>query len=224
MARAIAGKLTDGILARIEYDFVCNRGSSFGESYLHEVISNIITANIDPSQLVLERGYPHPAIRNGNKRAGRDREIDFFLHPRGAGSSTGTCIEVKWAGSAHCTPQNVLIDLCRLSAIAAACPGSQCVFVLAGSGSSMKRLFRKSFMAPSGADNRRLLQIPGNRPSRRRTYPLIVDGGYTEAVSNAVKNSVPALPQAIHSILIKPTFTNPKWQSLVWVVTASSSA
>lgn len=103
MRKDMGRKLAEGITARLEFDFVCERGHSFGEYYLHGVMNEIISANIDPAASVPHASYAHPALaRAGKPSPGRKREVDFFVQPRVSGGPTA-CVEAKWAGSSHCT-------------------------------------------------------------------------------------------------------------------------
>lgn len=212
--------MADGILARLEYDFICNRGGLFGEAHMHGIINEIVRANSDPTRSALRSGFAHPALRNNNEKRGRHREVDFYLEPL-VDSGSGLCIEAKWAGSSHCKPENVLIDLCRLTVIASGSPSTDCIFVLAGSATQVDRLFAtRSLLSPSGPESRRLLQVPSKKHHRPRTYPLSVDAKPLKAITPNVTVSVPAVPTAIRTQLFSPTFLSSKWQALAWRVTA----
>jgi len=206
-------RLAEGISARLEYDYVCERGHSFGEYHLHGVMNEIISAVIDPGVFVPHAGYAHPAIATlGEPKRGRPREVDFYVEPRES-DKPSTCIEAKWAGSSHCTWERVLLDLCRLTLVKHHSPTTECLFVLAGGARDVNALVRRMPVA----QGRRVLQIPAeNKNSRLHSYP-IMDWAGRFVVPAVVRDGLPTIPRKLHSTLVKSAGTNTsKWQTIVW--------
>lgn len=222
MRKDMGRKLAEGITARLEFDFVCERGHSFGEYYLHGVMNEIISANIDPGVDVPHASYAHPALaRAGAPAPGRKREVDFFIQPRVNGGPTA-CIEAKWAGSSHCTWEKVLLDLCRLTLVKNADPATECYFVLAGLSRDVNAvvavLMRKMpLMKKPRRGMIRILQVPAdNQHSRQRSYPLR-DWANRSVIPKAVQAALPTSPVKIRStLLMAPGMNTPRIQTIVW--------
>lgn len=105
----IGKRLADGVSAKLEFDYVCERGHSFGEYHLHGVMNEILSAIISPKDFIPHSGYAHEALtRSGQKTTGRQREVDFFIRAHKSGS-VDVCIEAKWAGSSYCTWDRILL-------------------------------------------------------------------------------------------------------------------
>ncbi len=107
----LAKRMAEGITAKLDFDFACNRGYSFGEYHLYGIVNEILSANIDQSNSKIQSGYS-PAVLARPGR-GRNPEIDFAVLSR-KNNSVEVAAEVKWAASSHCNVENVLNDLLRL--------------------------------------------------------------------------------------------------------------
>lgn len=213
-------RLRDGITARLEYDFACDRGHSFGEYHLHGVINEIISAIIDPGLFKLHGGYPHPAINNATgldepKRSGRRREVDFYIEHRDTNVAR-TCIEAKWGGSSYCTWDRVLLDLYRLALVKEHCPDSECLFVLAGPTAEVDAVLESmpSVWQANYSRQMRALQSPGKKngvATSRHFRP----SGWT--VPDLIRESLPRVPVEIHTKLAHHTnVKDSKWKTVVW--------
>lgn len=219
MINKLGRRLAEGITARLEFDYACARGHSFGEYYLHGVMNEIISANIDPGAFVPHAGYAHPAIAaEGSIKPGRKREVDFYVKPRVDDGPT-SCIEAKWAGSSHCTWERVLLDLCRLTLVKEQSPTTECLFVLSGWNRDVNTIVRKMPLIQGRRKGKkiRVLQIPKeNKYSRPRTCPLADWSGRFD-VPEVVHKGLPKVPRKIRSALVKSTGINTsKWQTIVW--------
>ena len=227
MRKDMGKRLRDGITARLEYDFACERGHSFGEYHLHGVINEIISAIIDPGLFKLHGGHPHPAINSLGasdmpKRAGRPREVDFYVEHRDTDEAR-TCIEAKWAGSSHCTWERVLLDLYRLTFVKEHSPEAEFLFVLAGFTQNVDALLENMPRVWQGDASlrKRALQIPNNKGSAvARCYRPM-----PWANPDLVRTSLPRVPLAIRSKLAHHTdIKASKWKTVVWRIDGPESA
>jgi hypothetical protein len=210
-------RLRDGITARLEYDFACERGSSFGEYHLHGVINEIISAIIDPGLFKQYGGYAHPAINETPKRPGRPREVDFYVEHRDT-KEARTCLEAKWAGSSHCTWEKILLDLYRLALVKEHSPTAECLFVLAGSRTNMDVMMKSMPVVWQGGNTQRkmrALQKPENRGHASLRYYNPVPW----AVPTSFRRSLPRIPPAFRSNLAHNTkVKDSRWMTVVWSI------
>lgn len=213
-----ARRLSDGLTARLEFDFACNRGHAFSEHYVHGVVNEIISATIDPRQHRLDAGYAHPALGRDPSGLGRKKEIDFHVGMRATGDPL-LCVEVKWADSSHANPKQCLSDVLRLSAVKFADPSAECLFVLAGSNTGVAHRLSASPIAAPDERGRRLLEFPReNQTPRMRSYPLRVNGSPLPHIAAQV-NQMPSAPDSIRTFLVPPaSFASKRFQALVWRV------
>lgn len=241
MATKFGRKLTDGLTARLEFDFTCNRGHSFGEYYLHGVINEIVSANIDPRMQKINANYRHDAIAHPEKLSGRPREIDFFVSNLTESeececvcsvkggcncpcSNTNEydriCAEVKWAGSSYAKPETVLRDVIRLALVKKSDPAVECLFVLAGGNRDVSNLLRALPIGAAKKNGAKLLQTPrAGRASRKRAFPLSVKGKPVSEVEK-MKDTLPPMPEKLFTKLVTPAAAEAKrWQALVWKIT-----
>lgn len=217
MRKDVGKRLRDGITSRLEFDFACERGHSFGEYYLHGAINEIVSAIIDPGLFRLHGSYPHPALNPSSNlpKPGRRREVDFYVENRDTNASS-LCLEAKWAGSSHCTWEKILLDLYRLALVKEHSPEGECLFVLAGSTLKVNALMASMprVRQEGGAANlMTALQIPKNRgEATKRTYRPRHWG-----VPSAVRDSLPTVPPVIRSTLAHHTDLKvSKWRTFVW--------
>lgn len=213
-----ARRLSDGLTARLEFDFVCSRGHAFSEYYVHGVVNEILSATIDPRLHRLAAGYAHPALGRAPSGDGRKKEIDFHVGMRATGDPL-LCVEVKWADSSHADPKQCLSDVLRLALIKVANPSAECLFVLAGTNTGVVRRLSKPPIAAPDERGRRLLEFPReNRTPRMRSYPICENGVPLPHIAEQV-NQVPSPPDSIRTTLISPaSFTPKRFQALVWRV------
>lgn len=231
----IGKRLADGVSAKLEFDYTCERGNSFSEYYLHGAINEIVAALVSPTDFRIHAGYPHKALARGlDDGPGRQREVDFLIQPYNTEMSA-LCIEAKWAGSSHCRWDRILLDICRLALVKEHSPTTECLFVLSGPVSEVEatlKSLRKNIPARKGKHNGiRLLEEPGeNRYSVRRVYRMKDWAG--RFVGNAlVENALPKkangkvnIPAKVATSLVRSHVTQAKnWQTIVWRVSTSAA-
>lgn len=201
----------------MDFDYSCNRGHAFSESYIHGVINEILCANIDPGKGQVISGYPHPAIQKGTLKAGRSREVDFYVKPRNSGVTTEACIEVKWAGSSHCNGASIIADLCRLTLVAQQ-GDAECYFVLAGRDEDITKVMASPALASNaGTRKDRVLKMPspGRAPKKAKKRLADYSGGGL-AVAKAIQE-LPRVPDHINSQVVQPVrHGSERWNVLVW--------
>jgi len=223
MAKNYALKIAEGVTAKLNFDFSCNRGHSFGEYYIHGVVNEIISSNIDPSHHRVHVGYAHPLLQvPGN--IGRPREVDFLLQKRES-EINELYAEVKWVGSSHCTPNRILYDLCRLQIIKNNEEDAMCLFVVAGERREFTKLFKKSFLQ---SGTRGLLHWPGSTSmnagakQRVKTFPLKNHPEYQEKIEefkSGIGADLPRDPSQIATYLTYQAISAPdcsRFNTLVW--------
>lgn len=219
-------KLSSGIYGRMEFDFACNRGHGFGEAYLHGLLVELLTSNVNPREENILSSFAVPAIQRTETGRGRKREVDFVVAPRSDTTSILTCVEAKWAGSSHASEVNVLTDLARLALVHREHPDALCLFVLAGGKTSVRKLLGKGILAPNDWKKpARLLRYPyDGRPNS--FYLNNVQGGQSALPAALRTKIVPVLPQIpdlIRSYLYKPAHDDPPdWSVHVWRVSTRS--
>ncbi|MBW3083942.1 hypothetical protein KEM60_00124 [Austwickia sp. TVS 96-490-7B] len=211
-------RLSDGLASHLEFDYICNRGHSFGEYHVHGAVNEILSANIDPGRYRIHAGYAHPAIKRMEEGSGRQKEIDFYIEER-TGKEALLCVEVKWAGSSHASSRNCSLDVLRLAAIKAASPSDECLFVLAGGKTAVANVLRKSPLASSEGHDPRLLDFPrAAKVSKRRIYPTRKNGKPVSFIAAQI-DKVPSVPDLIYTTLISPASLSPnRFQVLMWRV------
>ena len=220
-------RISVGIRAKLDFDFSCGRGHSFGEYHVHGIVNEILCSNIDSRQHRVWSGFAHPNLRSQTAK-GRRREVDFGITALGNLFSEFYA-EVKWAGSPHCSQKTVLRDLCRLQIIKNDEPAAECVFILAGYMSDINRLFSKGILLRG---TRGLLQHAtssaglSKRGSTRRTKNFSLTNNVDhrqklQTLCNILKDDLPSIPRSIRTILTHSEQSAPKgawFQALVWSV------
>ncbi|WP_284982854.1 hypothetical protein [Arthrobacter sp. efr-133-TYG-118] len=224
----IAKRLADGVSAKLEFDYVCERGQSFSEYHLHGVMNEIIGAITSPTDFRIHSGYAHDALaRDVDQNVGRRREVDFYIQAYRTGM-TDICIEAKWAESGHCKWDRILLDLCRLALVSQHSPTTECLFVLSGPTKKvdavLKSLENKMPLRKYRGAARGILEIPDqNRNPHPRHYRLRDWAGRfagNELVLNALpkkKDGRPNIPVKINTALVRSSGTRSmNWQTTVW--------
>lgn len=214
---ALGRKIASGLYGRLEFDFACERGHAFSEYYVHGVVNELVAARVDPAKEIIHAGYALPAIQSGPGR-GRPRELDFAVTSRASGG-VKACIEVKWAESSHADEERVARDICRLALAKRAHPGADCLFVLAGGKTKVRKLLDTGVLAqttlPSGAVRSGLLSYPYSSTARS----FRTDSRLPAQLRQKLMEGVPKIPQSIPTYLCKPSHADtPDWMVLVWRV------
>lgn len=220
MNQRIGRRLSDGISAKMEFDYACNRAQYFGEHYLHGVVNEILASNIDPVVYVAIPDHPHPAIQvDTEQRRGRNREVDFYIESREEQLGQ-LCIEVKWAGSSHCTPKSILLDICRLAAIKSSSPEAECLMVLSGGKSAVLKMLTKAGLAPSKGGRGRILKKPRlGRKASTFCYTFDESDDRDRKLLQYFDSRLPSLPKRLATTLVDPKIgKDDRWLTLVWKV------
>jgi len=111
-----------------------------GEAYLGHSISEILASFFDQSKFRAKNNFSHPAL--SSKKKGRKPEIDYIVEHL-ATNKIVLAMEAKWAGSSHCTAENILWDLVRLKALKDSID-NKCAayFLIAGKKENMDKSFQ----------------------------------------------------------------------------------
>ena len=220
-------RIADGTKGKLDFDFACGRGHSFGEYHIHGVINEILCSGIDPRQYRVCSGFAHPTLQTPGA-TGRKREIDFAVETL-ATQVHVFYAEVKWAGSSHCKRKNILHDLCRLQIIKNSEHDAQCVFVLAGLLTDIEQLF-KSGILTSGTSGPLHRQSVGTRlteggPKKRtKNFSLLNNANHARALAKIfpeLAKTLPSVPERLCTQLVcskLSTVSAGRFQTLVWSV------
>ncbi|MCC4907748.1 hypothetical protein [Microbacterium sp. cx-59] len=144
--RDIGRLIAHGLASKLTFDQACMRAGLFNEVYLHGTINEIVVSNISTADFWVRPGYAHPQlqdVRGVGKKAGRPRELDFFITPTAGRTGRSLAMEVKWTPSKHCSWGNVVSDLYRLKLVAMSEPTTDCMFVLCGPRTGVTKLLEK---------------------------------------------------------------------------------
>lgn len=98
---SIERRVSEAISAKLNYDFLCYRGSIMGEAYLSHSISEVLVAFFDQQKYRVRNNFTHPVL--ANKKKGRNPEVDYIVEELESNNIV-IAIEAKWASSSHCTP------------------------------------------------------------------------------------------------------------------------
>jgi hypothetical protein len=230
----LARRLSDGLYGKLEFDFSCERGHYFGEAYLHGVIMEILASNTDPKKINVRPSFAIDAIQkyvadeDGNMvRQRGTREVDFAVIDRVSATETADlhyCLEVKWAGSSHATPVNVLKDLTRLALVSEANESAECLFLLAGRRVDVEKLVEQDLPAISKRLGKAPLKL--KHASGPRMYNLRnaarQDGWLDVKHLGILLETFTSVPDQIETFMYKPRHdTSTKWNVRVWRVRTS---
>jgi len=144
--RDIGRLIAHGLASKLTFDQACMRAGLFNEIYLHGTINEIIVSNISTADFWIRPGYAHPQLQDApgpRKKAGRSRELDFFVTPAAGRTGRSRAMEVKWTPSRHCSWGNVVSDLYRLKLIAMSEATTDCMLVLCGPRDGVTKLLDK---------------------------------------------------------------------------------
>lgn len=152
-----ARRIAEAIGSWLHLEFCCYRAGLFSETALKAAVGQVLSAfPIVKDGARAYSDFPHDAL-NPVKKRGRKKEVDFALllaaqnlPKRGA----EIAIEAKWAGSSHCSPEQIYEDFLRLALIKRMDPACTCIFVLAGKHSTMEELTKSIPFVTTGKKNR----------------------------------------------------------------------
>jgi hypothetical protein len=224
----IGKRLADGVSAKLEFDYVCERGQSFSEYHLHGVMNEIICAITSPRDCRTHSGYAHDALaRDDDQKVGRQREVDFYVQAYDS-SSSNLAIEAKWAESGHCKWDRILLDLCRLALVRQHSPTTECLFVLSGPTekveAALRSLEKNMPLRKFRGVLKGILEAPDDNRNPVPRYYHLRDWGGRFAGNEFVKNALPKkrdgrpnIPVKINTALVRSSGTRSNdWQTIVW--------
>ncbi|WP_256838938.1 hypothetical protein [Ornithinimicrobium faecis] len=221
----LARRLSDGLYGKLEYDFACQRGHGFGEAYVHGALIDLLASNLDSSAYSIESGYAVAELqpdKPDDAKSGRKREVDFAVISRADStdnSKVQLCLEVKWAGSSHATPINVLRDLVRLQLVVDANPRAVALFVLAGPKRDVPKLLGHPLFTACDARRRshRILSYPPTGTTQNN-YRLSVTGPcmsrhLAHSTYTPLLETFPRLPASVRTSTYRPSHAAPpNWE------------
>lgn len=215
----LAKRVAEGVTAKLDFDYACNRGHSFGEYHVHGIVNEVLSANVDPHVLKVCSGFPHLRLRReGN---GRKPEVDFAVMHRET-ETIRVISEVKWAGSGHCTAANVLKDLIRLQLIADVDQDAECFMLIAGHREDLDELFRHDLFTPG---TRRMLSREASTQraeERRKAFPLVENPHHQASIDACLttfRERIPSIPDRIVYCLKSTALSAPpsgRFHSYAW--------
>jgi hypothetical protein len=188
-------RLTEGVAAALLYDYCCFRGYLFSEAYLSNCVGAILQSLHGGVAAQVIGGYQHPRLASIQEGRGRRKEIDFVVaeyddssgtararsksspvHKSQDASRIATAVEAKWAGSSHCTLDNVVWDLIRLAMVKEDNPNATAILLLAGEKKELQKFAAKAnelLKFEAGHFVMRLL--PKSRESRKQLAGVFKD-------------------------------------------------
>lgn len=220
--RVAPADLVTGIVGKLNFDFTCQRGHGFNETYLYGAIVEIL-ASCYTKEHDIRTGYGEPSIQDPKKTSprGRQRELDFGVFDRNA-KHLELALEAKWVGSSHATPKNIFQDICRLGAVSKSHPDVNCWFVLAGESRRMRSLMNKKSMKQYA--DLRILPYPYDQKEKK--VRLFTNGSQDSQLSSKeqvwAKNSFQNPPSQLTVTQYDVPITDGRWSALIWKVRASS--
>jgi hypothetical protein len=136
MKMSLSRRLSEALGSWLHMEFCCYRAGLLSENSFKASVGAILSAFPSPSSGA--RVYADQAINELNmlNGRGRKRSVDFSLH---IDNEYDVVVETKWAGSSHCTSENIFSDFLRLAAIKKQRSNCMCIFILAGQVSKMNK-------------------------------------------------------------------------------------
>lgn len=181
MQMHVARRLSEAIGSWLHLEFCCYRAGLFSENSLKASVGSVLSAfPISTKGARVYADFAHEAL-NPVARRGRKREVDFALTLAGPGRpkrNAQIVVETKWAGSTHCTCENIFQDLLRLAEIKRTESATVCILVLAGShrelaSSLLGMPFRSSGKRNTGisaSGNKKRLTLDASSDEHRRCF------------------------------------------------------
>lgn len=164
----IARRLSEAIGSWLHFEFCCYRAGLFSEDSLKAAVGGGLSSfPISTKGSRVHANFPHEAL-NPIKKAGRKKEVDFALVLSGNNlpkKNVQIAVETKWAGSSHCSPENIFKDFLRLAAIKHVDSDSTCVFILAGKDKDVRAILDGMPFCTDGRVNKGIKWL-GKRESR----------------------------------------------------------
>lgn len=156
MQMHIARRLSEAIGSWLHLEFCCYRAGLFSEDSLKAAVGGVLSSfPIVTKGARVHANFPHESL-NPIRKSGRKREVDFALILAGSGlpkKEAQIAAETKWAGSSHCTPENIFQDFLRLAAIKRDDPNATCIFILAGNEKDVNAALQRMPFKSTGKTN-----------------------------------------------------------------------
>ncbi|WP_323794739.1 hypothetical protein [Nisaea sp.] len=205
--------------AYLSYQYAIGNSRSFEESILttpiQEAMKHAFSTNIAIK-------FTHPILKNARKnKKGRKSEVDFAALAPIYGK-TIAAVEAKWAGSSHCTVENITWDILRL-ALMIENEDYESFFLLAGKKKDIQKLFNsKKFLGEKNIKGKYnpILSIPNHGggvlrltnafSDRKRMIHRIVYPYRDTKFSSLIKTGTPSVYPS--------TSTNGQYQVYVWKI------
>ncbi|MFO0189465.1 MAG: hypothetical protein ACK55J_22960 [Alphaproteobacteria bacterium] len=127
--------LTGGVAAWLEFERACDRRGLFSEKYMTSAVGQILAARTGNR---VEAEFTHTVLAPLKKGPGRRPHVDFVV--RDKSGKIVLAVESKWAGRTTPSTKEILWDLVRLELIAHH-ENARCIFLLAGTGAKLKKIF-----------------------------------------------------------------------------------
>lgn len=225
-------RLSDGLYARLEFDFACNRGHAFSEYHMYGALIEILASNFNKDTTDIRPGFPLAAIQRNGISGGR--EVDFAVMGRSTSPHAPeleVCIEAKWANSSHARATTILRDVTRLAIVKKAHPDSQCLFILAGGKSAVKEKLgqlaslRRAGASPLAARERDKLLLEPVHTHYEQSFALRnssrgvahLDPKHLRALEDDYDVVPSVIPNVVKSFHYKPSHdVRPNWSVAIW--------
>lgn len=203
-------RIAEAVSARLCYDYLCFKGPLLDESYLTHSVSDIICTFYDPNKTVIRKSHRHTALAPFAKLKGRKPEVDYVAVDL-ISNEIVFAIEAKWAGSSHCTAENILWDLARLKLLKDQYPAAKCGLLIAGHKTAVDKVFSHDFF-------RDRTQHPLHRSfNKRKNFSLVKNINHQPFIDKQVMEWQKAYP----GLTIPPFFSTQLEESSI---SAHSSA
>ncbi|WP_421279060.1 hypothetical protein [Aeromonas veronii] len=232
MKMHVARRLSEAIGSWLHLEFCCYRGGLFSESSLKSAVGQVLS-----SFPILVKGarvhadFPHELLNPQPKSGGRKRELDFALVLTDNGlpkRNAQIAVEAKWAGSSHCTPENIFSDFLRLAEIKRGDPETICIFVVAGSHRRIASLLKRMPFTSTGKRNHGI----GFSGNEKRLKPDHTNLDHRDCFSSPIKKLSSfgfSIPESImcqsHGLHpLQPSGGTVEFQAIAWEVKSVSNA
>jgi hypothetical protein len=182
-------RTAEAVAARLNYDYLCYKGPLMDEDYLIHSVSDVLCSFYDPTKVEIKKKYRHPGLSEHAKQLGRKPEVDYIAIQRDS-SKVELAMEAKWAGSSHCTAENILWDLVRLKLIKETHPEAICGLLIAGHKGKTENLFKHKFFAP-GSEHPLILD-----KNRQKKFSLVKNRDHQSLIDKEMKKWIEGYPSA----------------------------
>lgn len=164
MALSTPRRLSEAVGAWLHLEYCCYRAGLFSENSLKSAVGQVLSSiPIKSSGVRVHADYPHSALNP--QRITKAKSVDFALTLLTDPLDTQPAeilVETKWAGSSHCSGQEIFNDFLRLAILKRAVPDATCLFLLAGHVDDIEKCLEK-FPFATGGKNTGITKKPGTQ-------------------------------------------------------------